>query len=133
MVNLLSVLVAAIASFIIGWLWYSNFMFEKTWMGLMQVKKTDMKGMKDKMMKSMVFGFLSTLVAAFVLAVLIELTNSTTAMVGAQLGILVWLGFIATTSLGAVLWESRPLKLYLLNNLHSLLVYAVMGAIIAIM
>ena len=133
MVNLLAVLVAAIVSFVIGWIWYSDMLFGRQWREMLQVKKTDIKAMKDKAMKSMAVGFLTILVSAYVLAVLIDLTNSTTAMVGAELGLLVWLGFIAMTSIGSVIWEGRPLQLYLLNNVHSLIIYAVMGAILAVM
>ncbi|MBI3026774.1 DUF1761 domain-containing protein, partial [Candidatus Woesearchaeota archaeon] len=48
------------------------------------------------------------------------------------LGFWVWIGFLATTQIGMVLWEGKPIKLYIINTLHYLVVLAVMSAILAV-
>ena len=43
-----------------------------------------------------------------------------------------WLGFFATTQLGMVMWEGKPVKLYIINTLHHLVSLVVMSAILAV-
>ena len=112
--NLLAVLIAAIASFAIGALWYSPFLFGKTWMRLTRVK--DMKGRAG----SYIIGFITTLVTAYILAFGIAYTQATTIIDGLIVGALVWVGFIATTTLGMVIYEGKPVQLYLINNAYYL-------------
>jgi len=45
--NYLAIIAAAIASMLIGWLWYGP-LFGKQWMKLAGLKKSDMKKMKKK-------------------------------------------------------------------------------------
>ena len=123
-VNLLGVLLAAIATTIIGMVWYSPKVFGKIWMKLANVKKPESDS------KSMLLAFFSTLLSAFVLSLLIAYLGFGVAE-ALILAFLLWLGFIATTTLGNFLWEGKPIKLYLLNNGYSLLNLLVMSAIIA--
>ena len=51
---------------------------------------------------------------------------------GMQAGFWVWLGFIATTMIGIVLWEIKPVKLYLLIVAYYLISLLVMGSILAL-
>lgn len=41
-----------------------------------------------------------------------------------------WLGFIATVTLGGVLWEGKPWKLWIFNNGYQLISLAVMAVIL---
>ena len=38
-VNIVALVVAALASMVVGWLWYSPVLFGKTWMRLAKIKK----------------------------------------------------------------------------------------------
>lgn len=130
-VNLVAVLVAAVASMIIGMLWYSPLLFGNIWMKLSGMSKSDMAKKKKKGMGgTMAVAFIAQLVTGYVLAIFVAFTGSTTASTGAITGFWLWLGFVGTVTLGSVLWESKPVKLYVLNNAHNLLSLAVMGAII---
>ena len=51
---------------------------------------------------------------------------------GAAVGFFNWLGFIATTTLGVMVYERRPFGLYLITNGWQLLALVVMGAILAV-
>ena len=132
-VNYLAVLVAAVVSFVIGWVWHSPILFGKAWMKLsnMDKKKIEAHKKSGKMGPSLFFQFVATLVTGYVLAYFVGYAGAKTAMDGAVLGFWVWLGFFATTQLGMVLWENKPFKLYLINTLHYLVTLAVMGAILA--
>ena len=130
-VNLLHVLVVTIVSFIIGFLWYGP-VFGKKWMRLMNMTHGDMKSMKMKPAVAMLLGFVSSFVTAFVLAQFINLFNADNLVSGLKLSFLVWLGFIATITLGSFLWEGKSFNLWLFNNAYNLINFLVMGAILAV-
>src|SRR3989338_8118559 len=115
-VNYLAVLVAAVASFLLGWLWYGPF-FGKPSMKLSPVT-------------AMILGFLTYLIIAYVLAGFISILNAATIVEGMKIAFWIWLGFIATTTLGSFLWEGKSIKLYLLNNAYNLLNILVIAVIL---
>ncbi len=129
MVNLIAVLAAGIASMVIGFLWFGP-LFGKIWMNMMGLKQSDMKKMKTGMQMGYVGQFVASLVMAWVMGMLITTTNATSLIAGLMVGFWGWLGFVATTTLGGVLWENKPVKLYLFNNAHLLLNALVMAAIL---
>lgn len=131
-VNFVAVLAAAIASMVIGFLWYGP-LFGKQWISLMgwgKMTKAQMDKMKKSAGKGYAVMFITALVMAYVLAHIVSYAGATTALEGAQAGFWVWLGFVATIALGSVLWEGKPIKLYYLNAAYHLVNLAVMGAIL---
>ena len=130
-INYLAVLVAAVASMVIGGLWYSV-LFGKQWMKLMGFKAEDMSKMKTTAKQSYAIGFLSSLVMSYVLAHFVDYTGSMTVVAGLQLGFWVWLGFTATLQLGSVLWEGKSWRLFFLNTAHSLVSLLAMAVILAV-
>ena len=130
-INYLAVLVAAIAAMAIGFLWYGP-LFGKEWKKLMGFTDKSMKEMKMTPMQAMIGGFITTLIMSYILAHFIDYAQSATFMDGAVAGTWIWLGFIATVQLGIVLWEGKPVKLYVINTLHYLVALIVMGGILAI-
>ena len=131
-VNIVAVLVAAVVSTILGALWYGP-LFGRTWMRLSGLGKAKPNQMKKKGMgKSYFLNFIATLVTAYVLAVFVVLAGATTIGTGVIVGFWVWLGFVATLTLGSVLWEGKSVNLYWLNNAYGLINLAVMAAILAV-
>lgn len=130
MINYLAVLVAAIASMALGALWYSPLLFGNLWMRLM---KLDPKKMNHKHMNLSYGGnFLADLVTAYVVAVFSGVSQTATALGGGLIAFWLWLGFVATTTLGNVLWQNKPFKAYLLDNAFHLLRLVIIGVIIAV-
>lgn len=127
-VNIWAALVAAVASFFIGWLWFSV-IFVKLWMRL---HGTDPAAMKDMPMplSRMVIEFITTLVIAYFIAEFAAWVGLSSWVGGLLLGFWIWLGFYASTLLGPVLWEKAPLKLYALSAGRWLVSLLVMAAII---
>ncbi len=96
------------------------------------IKEEKSKAM-GKMMPSMAGGFVAALVMAYVLAMFIKFAGAVTPVDGALVGFWAWLGFIAATSINTVLWEGKPVSLYLLNNGHEFVHFLIVGAILAAM
>ena len=132
-INYLAVLVAAVASMVIGMAWYSPFLFGKMWMQLSGITEAKIKEAKKKgMAQSYVMAFVGSLVMSYVLAHFVQYAGATDVMGGLMAGFWAWLGFIATVLLGSVLWEGKPVKLYVLNIAEYLVALLVMGAILAV-
>jgi len=132
--NLLSVLAAAIATMILGFLWYSPLLFAKPWtvaMGYDLNDKTKMEEMRKGAGKLYGITFVASLVSAFVLAKIINVTTVTSALYGMKIGFAVWLGFVTTVQLTSTLFKKRPIKLYLIDTGYQLVCYLLMGAILA--
>ena len=131
-VNYLAVLSAAIASMVVGFLWYGP-LFGKLWVKMMSFDKKKMDEAKKKRMgKTYVLAFLTSLIMSYVLAHFVDYVEAMTIADGAVLGFWLWIGFFATTQIGSVLWEGKPVKLYLINTLHYLVALVVMAAILAV-
>jgi len=76
-VNIIAVIVAAVAAMVIAFIWYSPSAFGNKWMKLSGIDKRKAAAMKKKGMgKTMLVGFIAALVMAYVLAVFIEATGA---------------------------------------------------------
>jgi hypothetical protein len=134
-VNLWAVLVAAIATMVVGFLWYSPFLFARPWMlamGYDPDNKAKLDEMRKSAGKSYALSFVASLVAAFVLGKIIDVATVDSALYGMKIGFAVWLGFVTTVQLTAKLFGNQPTKLYLINTGYQLVCYLVMGAILAV-
>lgn len=131
-VNYLAILVAAIASIAIGAVWYSPMGFGKQWSTLMGWgDPRKMEEMKKGAGQAYLISFVAQLIMAYVLAHVVQMFQATTFGQGLVTGFWMWLGFIATTSLGIIIWEQKPPKLFVINNAYQLVSTAVMAAILA--
>jgi hypothetical protein len=134
-ISLWSVLVAAVAAMVVGFLWYSPLLFARPWMVLMGYDPNDkakLAEMQKGAGKMYGLSFLASLVSALVLAKIIAITTVSSALYGMKVGFAVWLGFVTTVQLTSVLFAKQPVKLYLINTGYQLVCYLAMGAILAV-
>jgi hypothetical protein len=133
-INFLAVFVAAIASMILGFLWYSPILFAGPWMRLMGVDPND-KAKLAEMQKGAgkLYGlsFVASVVSAIVLAKIIDITSVNTILYGMKIGFAVWIGFVATVQLTGTLFSKQPAMLFVINTGYQLVCYLAMGAILA--
>ena len=109
-VNYLAVLVAAIVVFVLGWLWYSPFLFYKPWMRARGIDPAvAMAGAKMPAGK-LVIELVRCLVLAFVIAHFIRVLGVTNWFIAAHFGLLLWIAFPVVLLTGSVLWENIPVK-----------------------
>ena len=131
-VNYISVLGAAVASFVLGMLWY-GVIFCKPWMQLMGLNEKKAKAAKQTgMAKLHVIAFITGVVMSYVLAYVISYSGASGIFEAVSVGFLVWLGFVATIMLGSVLWENKPIKLYVLNASYYLISILLMSVILVL-
>lgn len=134
-INYFAVLASAVASFVLGFLWYEP-LFGKQWKALMGFTDESMKAMKMMPLQATIGGFIASLVMAYVLAHSLVFAAAYLGVsgikAGLQGGFWNWLGFVAPVTLGAILWEGKPWKLWFLNNAYWLLSLLIMGAILAL-
>ncbi len=129
----IEIITATIISFIFGALWYGP-LFGKTWARLMGFKDIDKKKAKQKgMAKLLIVNFIGTLITAFVLSTILNRMYITSVTKSAEIAVLLWLGFYASsTLLGSVLWENKPIKLYILNASYWLLNLLIIGVVVVL-
>jgi hypothetical protein len=133
--NLLAVLVAAISTMVVGFLWYSPVLFAKSWMREMSYDPND-KAKVQEMQKSAgpaySGAFIASLVSAFILALFFHWLHVQSLELGLLVAFHVWLGFVATVQLTGVLFMKQSMKLFAINTGYQLACYLAMGAILAV-
>ncbi len=133
-VNYTAVLVAALAQFIIGFLFHGP-LFGKTWMKLANIRPTGKEKFAD-MVPQMIQNLLVNIAFAYVLAAVYLFATTSPVMggSGALNGMVcafwIWLGFVFTTTSIEVIWMGRSRKLWLFELVASLVSCLAMGAII---
>ncbi len=132
-VNYIAIVVAAIAAFAAGMVWYSPMIMGKKYMKVMGKSEKDMKKEMKGMNGAMVKGFIMNLLMAYILATLFGITGVYTLMDGLQGAFWIWLGFVATTLYGAVIWEKKSMDWFIISAGHYLVAMLVMGIVLVLM
>ncbi len=127
-INYIAVILAAVAYMVIGAIWYSPKLFGSSWAALLGKKIDDMGDGKA----GYIISTAGTLVAAYILAHIIDFVGVTTAAEGLVAGFWVWLGFVATTMATNYSFQGSPYKLFKIDAGYHLLGFAAMGLIIGL-
>ena len=125
-INWLAVIVATIAAFVLGGLWYSKALFGNTWM--LEVGLTEEAAAQGNMPVTFGGSFVLQLLAATGLAVF--LGPESTWLAGVQMGLWVGVLWVATAYGVTYLFEQRSLRLWMINAGYYVVLYSFMGAII---
>lgn len=130
--NYFSILLAAIVSFMFGWLWY-GVLFPKSWMAAIGKSEADIKSQAPSPWP-LVVAFIALLIMAWVLAGIIGHLGQgqVTFRNGVISGALVWLGFVITTLAVNHAFQGSKRALTLIDGGHWLGVLLLQGAIIGL-
>ena len=123
--NWLAVLVATLAYFILGAIWYSKALFGSKWAKLVAIKMDDAnkgKGLGQMLAAS----FLLTLITCIAMVLLVNRMDLTVLNSAFKLGAITGLCFATTAVSISFIYESRPLGLYFIDC-----GYHVVGQIVA--
>ncbi len=126
-INVAAVVISAVVYWLLGALWY-GVLFGKQWMALEGLNMEHLQQQSPTV--PYIIAMLANLVLASVLAKICVWREADTAVKGAALGVLLWIGFIATTSFTTYLFEGRSKQLFLINYGYSLVGMLLMGAIL---
>jgi hypothetical protein len=129
-VNWIAIIVAAVAAFAIGALWYSPMLFGRQWMAAHGHTPEKLAAMQASMAKTYTFSLITYLIMAMVIALLMALTGASTAIQGIVLGVLAWLGFGFTIGLNTNLYSDKPAAAFMIDAGYQFVHVIVMGAII---
>ena len=130
-INILSVLLAGAAAMAIGFLWYGP-LFGKIWMRETNWTENALAEAKKKGMGGNYFmSFVTVLVMAVVLEVLINGVGINTTIGGLKLAFITWLGFIVTVRFNDQLFsKNKSIVLFWIDSGHYLVVILAMTAIL---
>ncbi len=132
-VNYLAVLTSGIVIFALGGLWYSPALFAKKWMALTGKSEADLKAAPSGAMPVMfLLAFICGLLSSWALAVLLNHFVQLTALRGALVGVLCWVGFAGATSYANALFAMKPKQLWLIESGFNLVSFVLAGIVLAV-
>ena len=137
-ISYLAILACGVAAMILGFVWYGP-LFGKAWSNLMGWGTMSPEQIKEKQKSATpgyVVQFVGALVMAYVLAHGLAFGNAYLNMSGVAAGLQgafwYWLGFVAPVTIGSVLWDGKPMKLWYINAGYYLVQMLVMAVILSL-
>lgn len=135
-INLGAVFVGALINMGVGFAWYGP-LFGKEWMRLQGIDKARIEADKKKgMQKTYALALLGAFAMAYVMAhsmVFAEAYLKTSGVAsGIMGGFYNWLGFVVPVTLGTVLWDGKPWRLWWINASYYLVVLCLMGVVFSL-
>lgn len=128
--NYFAIIIAVVINAGLGSWWYSPAGFGRRWTKFTGVDL--MKSPKEETNKAIMTVFFGAVVQAIVLAVVLKAIGATTIIEGLLAGLVLWLGFVAATSIGDDLYSRRGWKFWWLNASFFLVVMLVNGVLLAV-
>jgi hypothetical protein len=129
-INYLAVLIAAVAAWVLGALWYQ--VLSRPWLAAQGRTKADLAGPdgKPKSYLPFVLVFVAELIMAWMLAGILGHLGAVTVKNGVISGAACWFGFVLTTIATNYAFHGRKVMLTVIDAGHWLAVLVVMGAIV---
>lgn len=130
-VNWLAVLVAALAYFFLGAIWYS-FLFRNAWIKAVGVNMNDPNAKKG-VAGVMVTSFITIIITSIGLALLISRIGGPGGwMTGLKVGLVAGVCFCAMAIVNSYLYEKRPMALHFINSLYNIVGCVIAGIILSV-
>lgn len=133
--NWAAILVAAVSTMIVGFVWYSPLLFAKPWVREMGYDIND-QAKREELRKgagpAYAGSFVASLISAFTLALVFHAMHTESLHHGLMAGFHIWLGFVATVQFTGALFMKQSMKLFAINTGYQFVCYLVMGAILSL-
>jgi hypothetical protein len=129
-INIWELIVASLSTFVVGFLWYGNFLFGKSWQKLAGLSDEDIT--KGNMALIYGLAFVLNFVAALFISFFTEIAMmlGTSAFLAGLFAVVLCIGFVATSFGVNFLFSRKPLKLYFIDVGYMVVSFFVMGVII---
>jgi hypothetical protein len=137
-VNYTAIIVATVANFFFGYLWYTP-LFGKAWAKELGITVTGPPP-TGALVKGLIMNFIGNFLMAYVFAHnnaawsfvpgMDQMSSGSTIMTSA---IFTWLGFYVPTDLNTVAWENKSWKFFAINTFYHLGMVLIAAAILTLM
>lgn len=130
--NFVAIGIAALIEVMIGAIWFNApFAFNKQW--LQGIGKTAEQVAEDASSMSILIAVIGSIITAFIMAVCMGWLSIHVWSNGLLFGVLIAVGFSANTAFIKDRFETRPLRLSLINAGHDIVIFGLMGAVIGLL
>lgn len=133
-VNWLAILLATVASMIIGSVWYARSVFGDVWIKLAKINE---KNMGEGATRAIAIAVVMSAITAYVLAHFTYISHAffqnSFLQDALSTAFWAWLGFTAVRIITHDVFENRPNRLTLLTVMHELVIFLAMGLIIGLL
>jgi hypothetical protein len=128
-VNGLAVLVSAVASLVVGFVWFSKPLFEGAWLaGIGRTREQVAAAPPTRF----VIAFIAAVLEAYILAALLNITGGASLSTGILMAVVLWVSFVATTTAASYAFAGRGLRVWMIEAGNHLVTLLVMGAILGL-
>lgn len=125
-INYLAVIVAVLAGYLLGGIWYSPKVFGNLWMSCLDKKAEDIKGAG----RTMAISFMLTFSIGLSMAFAIQMVGVTNWAGGAFLAFLISTGFILPHSINEYLFDGYNMKALAIHQGYRIVSTVIMGIIL---
>ncbi len=137
-INYLAVLLAMVASMVVGFIWYSPALFGKKWAALHGMDAEKMKASQKEAGKAYVISAIFSIVTAYVLAHVVGLSQAfyhySDLSTGLSTAFWMWLGFVMPVQATATLFsDKKQWALFGIDTCYQLVAMLAMGKVIGLM
>lgn len=134
-VNYLGVLLAAVVSMVLGFLWYSPMLFGKPWMKFMGYSEESLKKEQKAMGKLYGLSFVVALLTAYMLSHVMTLSENffhyNRLSTGLNTAFFMWLGFVMPVQLTGTIFGDKKWQLFKINTGYQLVSLVLMAVVLA--
>ena len=123
---------ASLVPLIIGFLWYHPRVLGHAWMRLMNITPEMAERGEARRGMRMLVTLVAGIVTAYVIYRLLGAWETKGAIGALEIGVLAWLGLMVPTSLGDIIWEQKPVQLYLIDAGYWLCTLLLMSLLLSI-
>ena len=126
--NIIAVLVSAIALFFVGFLFY-GILFAELWVELQGLTDAQMLAAEENTLIGMFHGFLISLATAIFIGLALERFGGDGMMSAIKSAVLLWAGFAVTTLAYGLVYAGQPLMLFVIDASHLLVGFVVVAVV----
>jgi len=127
--NYLAILIATGIYYVLHLLWYFPFAFGNIWLKLIGKEEIS----KQQIIKESIIMIFTALATNFILAYILELTDTTNIIMGLLITVLLYAGFVLPIAINQALFMARTnIKLFLIEYGYYLVGFLISGTIISL-